>query len=80
MFEIILLINKVCIMIDEFKNLNKYLNKKTLNYNEFNNLIGNYFVESYEEFDENYYLIRVIRPEKEGNNTYIDYIEVKNDI
>ncbi|MGL5346661.1 MAG: hypothetical protein ACRDA3_04880 [Peptostreptococcaceae bacterium] len=63
-------------MIDEFDNLNKYLKKKKISYSEFNYLIGNYFVESYEEFEENYYLINIIRPLKEGRCMYTDYIEV----
>ena len=64
-------------MEEELLILKQYLSKKILSYSEFNELIGNYFVQDYEELEDNYYLIKVIRPSNDGGNTYLDYVEVK---
>ncbi len=63
-------------MKEELKLLNDYLKKKELTYSEFNDLIGNYFVKDYEELDEDYYLIKVIRPSKCKQEVYTDYVRV----
>ncbi|MGL5313963.1 MAG: hypothetical protein ACRC92_12015 [Peptostreptococcaceae bacterium] len=63
-------------MKDELNTLNLYLSKKRISYAEFNELIGNYFVQDYEELEDNYYLLKIIRPLNEENSTYTDYIEV----
>lgn len=63
---------------EEFDTLNKFLNKKKLTYNEFNTLIGNYFVKDYEELEENYYLIEVLSNSIPGKKYYTDYIEIIN--
>ncbi|RDY23724.1 hypothetical protein CHF27_006245 [Romboutsia maritimum] len=66
----------------ELDNLNYYLRKKKLTYNEFNEIIGNYYVKDYEEFDENYYILEIIAPLNNTNNKekenmyYTDYIEI----
>lgn len=63
-------------MKEEFDILNLYLNKKKISYKEFNELIGNYFVKDYEELEDNYYLIKVIRHSNGVDNIYTDYVEV----
>lgn len=49
-------------MEEELNILGSLLRKKQITYNEFNDLIGNYYVKEYEELEDNYYLIKVIRP------------------
>ncbi|MDK2563475.1 hypothetical protein QOZ84_07925 [Romboutsia sedimentorum] len=63
---------------EEFDILNKFLNKKRLTYNEFNSLIGNYFVKDYEELEDNYYLVEVLVNSIPGKKYYTDYIEIIN--
>ena len=63
-------------MKEELKLLNDYLKKKELSYTEFNDLIGNYFVKEYEQLDDDYYLLKVIRPSKCNQEVYTDYIRV----
>ncbi len=63
-------------MKEELKLLNDYLKKKELTYTEFNDLIGNYFVKEYEQLDDDYYLLKVIRPSKCNQEVYTDYIRV----
>lgn len=63
-------------MKEELKLLNDYLKKKELTYTEFNDLIGNYFVKEYEQLDDDYYLLKVIRPSKCKQEVYTDYIRV----
>lgn len=63
-------------MKEELKLLNDYLKKKELTYTEFNDLIGNYFVKEYEQLDDDYYLLKVIRPSKCTQEVYTDYIRV----
>ena len=63
-------------MKEELKLLNDYLKKKELTYTEFNDLIGNYFVKEYEKLDDDYYLLKVIRPSKCKQEVYTDYIRV----
>lgn len=55
--------------------LEKYIKKKNLKYNE---LIGNYFVREYEELDDNYYLIKIVRPNSSKLEVYTDYIKIIN--
>lgn len=63
-------------MKEELELLNDYLRKKELTYSEFNDLIGNYFVKDYEELDDDYYLVKVIRPSKCKQEVYTDYIRI----
>lgn len=66
-------------MEEELNILGSLLRKKQITYNEFNDLIGNYYVKEYEELEDNYYLIKVIRPSDSidrSNNYYTDYVEV----
>jgi hypothetical protein len=63
---------------EEFDILNKFLNKKRLTYNEFNSLIGNYFIKDYEELEDNYYLVEVLVNSIPGKKYYTDYIEIIN--
>ena len=63
---------------EEFDILNKFLNKKRLTYNEFNSLIGNYFIKDYEELEDNYYLVEVLINSIPGKKYYTDYIEIIN--
>lgn len=63
-------------MKDELNTLNLYLSKKRISYTEFNELIGNYFVQDYEELEDNYYLLKIIRPLNKESSIYTDYIEV----
>ena len=63
-------------MKEELELLNDYLRKKELTYSEFNDLIGNYFVKDYEELDDDYYLVKVIRPSKCKQEMYTDYIRI----
>ncbi|MGX4600556.1 hypothetical protein [Faecalimicrobium sp. JNUCC 81] len=66
-------------MEEELNILGNLLRKKQITYNEFNNLIGNYYVKEYEELEDNYYLIKVIRPSDSidsSKNYYTDYVEV----
>jgi len=44
--------------------LNDYIKKKELTYTEFNDFIGNYFVKECEQLDDDYYLVKAIRPSK----------------
>lgn len=66
-------------MKEDYIILNEYLNKKLLTYNEFNELIGNYFVDDYEELEENYYLIKIIRLAESNSTIYTDYIQIMKD-
>ncbi len=63
-------------MKEELELLNDYLRKKELTYSEFNDFIGNYFVKDYEELDDDYYLVKVIRPSKCKQEMYTDYIRI----
>lgn len=63
-------------MKEELELLNDYLKKKELTYSEFNDLIGNYFVKEYEELDDDYYLVKVIRQSKCKQEVYTDYIRI----
>lgn len=65
-------------MEEELRILNNLLRKKQITYNEFNDLIGNYYVREYEELEDNYYLIKVIRQSDSigSENYYTDYVEV----
>lgn len=63
-------------MKEELELLNDYLKKNELTYSEFNDLIGNYFVKDYEELDDDYYLLKVIRPSKCKQEVYTDYIRI----
>lgn len=65
-------------MKEELEILEKYIKKKNLKYNEFNELIGNYFVREYEELDDNYYLIKIVRPNSSKGEVYTDYIKIIN--
>lgn len=61
-------------MEEELLRLNFLVNKKELTYNEFNELIGNYYIYDYEEFEDGCYLIDI----KSHGTSYTDYIYVKN--
>lgn len=61
---------------EEFIQLRRLLNKRTLTYSEFNELIGNYYVKEYEELEDNYYLLKIIDKTSKSHNCYTDYIEV----
>lgn len=67
---------------EEFKDLMYILKKKKINYKEFNQLIGNYFVKDYEEIEDNYYIINIIcEPNYVDNHLYryyTDYVELVN--
>lgn len=63
-------------MKEELELLNDYLRKKELTYSEFNDFIGNYFVKDYEELNDDYYLVKVIRPSKCKQEMYTDYIRI----
>ena len=63
-------------MKEKLELLSDYLRKKELTYSEFNDLIGNYFVKDYEELDDDYYLVKVIRPSKCKQEMYTDYIRI----
>lgn len=63
-------------MEEDYIILNRLLSKKKISYSEFNELIGNYFIEEYEELEDNYYLIKVIRPTNGLNKSYLDYVEI----
>ena len=63
-------------MKEELELLNDYLRKKELTYSEFNDFIGNYFVKDYEELEDDYYLVKVIRPSKCKQEMYTDYIRI----
>lgn len=63
-------------MKEELELLNDYLRKKELTYSEFNDFIGNYFVKDYEELDDDYYLVKVIRLSKCKQEMYTDYIRI----
>lgn len=65
-------------MKEELEILEKYIKKKNLKYNEFNELIGNYFIREYEELDDNYYLIKIVRPNSSKLEVYTDYIKIIN--
>ncbi len=47
-----------------------------LTYSEFKDLIENYFVKDYEELEDDYYLVKVIRPSKCKQEMYTDYIKI----
>ena len=63
-------------MKEKLELLSDYLRKKELTYSEFNDFIGNYFVKDYEELDDDYYLVKVIRPSKCKQEMYTDYIRI----
>ena len=63
-------------MKEELELLNDYLRKKELTYSEFKDLIENYFVKDYEELEDDYYLVKVIRPSKCKQEMYTDYIRI----
>ena len=67
-------------MKEELNNLKYLLNKREITYNVFNELIGNYYVANYEEFEDGYYLISVISKlhglSSSESDIYTDYIRL----
>lgn len=63
-------------MKEELELLNDCLKKRELTYSEFKDLIENYFVKDYEELEDDYYLVKVIRPSKCKQEMYTDYIRI----
>lgn len=64
---------------EELNSLNSILKKRIINYTEFNDIIGNYYVLDYEELEDNYFLIKILTQNnhKNINNYYTDYIMLK---
>ena len=50
--------------------------ERELTYSEFKDLIENYFKKDYEELEDDYYLVKVIRPSKCKQEMYTDYIRI----
>ena len=63
-------------MKEELELLNDCLKKRELTYSEFKDLIENYFVKDYEELEDDYYLVKVIRLSKCKQEMYTDYIRI----
>ena len=63
-------------MKEELELLNDCLKKRELTYSEFKDLIENYFVKDYKELEDDYYLVKVIRPSKCKQEMYTDYIRI----
>lgn len=63
-------------MKEKLELLSDCLKKRELTYSEFKDLIENYFVKDYEELEDDYYLVKVIRPSKCKQEMYTDYIRI----
>ena len=61
---------------EKLKLKNDCLKKRELTYSEFKDLIENYFVKDYKELEDDYYLVKVIRPSKCKQEMYTDYIRI----
>lgn len=60
-----------------------FIKKKEITYQEFNELIGSYYIDDYEELEDGYYILNVISPlhslsQSNGDNYYTDFIQVIN--
>lgn len=70
-------------MNEELERVNYLLKKKEITYQEFNELIGSYYIDDYEELEDGYYILNVISPlhllsQSNGDNYYTDFIQVIN--
>ena len=70
-------------MNEELERVNYLLKKKEITYQEFNERIGSYYIDDYEELEDGYYILNVISPlhslsQSNGDNYYTDFIQVIN--
>ncbi|SCH61110.1 MULTISPECIES: hypothetical protein [unclassified Romboutsia] len=65
----------------ELDKVNNLLKKKVINYKEFNELIGSYYICDFEELEDSYYILKVLSPlyelsKSESENYYTSFVQV----